>query len=84
MLYPSFWQATSVPALFFLLEQNKEVHTLFSSCEMGCLLSFDCMQFTGGKLQVTYVKDTVLIWAFLKSENMQDTIQGSMEAHNWY
>lgn len=47
---PPFWLGTSVRSLLFLLEQNKEVHVLFSSCEMECLLSVDCMQFTEGKL----------------------------------
>lgn len=47
---PPFWLATSVPSSLFLLEQNKEVHVLFSSCEMECLLSVDCMQLTEGKL----------------------------------
>lgn len=56
MLCPQFWLATRVSSLLFLLEQNKEVHTLFSSCEMECLLSVDCMQFTEGKLWATCVK----------------------------
>lgn len=39
LLCPQFWLATSVSSLLFLLEQNKEVHVLFWSCEMECLLS---------------------------------------------
>lgn len=51
-LCPQFCLATGIWPWLFLLEQNKEVHALFSSCEMECLLSVDCMQFTEGKLLV--------------------------------
>lgn len=44
-----FREAARVWTVFFLLEQNKEAHALFTSCAMECLLSADCMQFTEGK-----------------------------------
>lgn len=59
MLCPQFSLAISVVSLLFLLKQNKEVHTLFSRCEMGCLLSVDCTQFTEGKSGVTCVQEHV-------------------------
>lgn len=82
ILCPQLWLATNVVSLLFLLEQNKEVHALFSRCEMECLLSVDCMQFTEGKLRATCVKGHNSHLSFFKKAlHSQCTIQSSMEAH---
>lgn len=83
MLCPQFWLATSVSSLLFLLEQNTEVLALFSSCEIECLLSVDCMQFIERKLQATCVKglNSHLTFLIKKPAYTRLTIQGSMEAH---
>lgn len=86
LFYPQFWLAVSVSSLLFLLEQNKEVHVLFSSCEMECLLSVDCIQFTEGKLQATCEEGHTFHLSFSKmrkkpAAHSQLTIQGSMDEH---
>lgn len=56
MLCPHVRLAITVEFLLFRLKQNKEVHARFSRCEMECLLSVDCTQFTEGKSGATGFK----------------------------
>lgn len=70
VLCPRFWLAASFSSLLFLVEQNKEVHVLFSSCEMECLLSVDCTRFSEGKLRATCIEGHSFLF-FKKQANKQ-------------